>query len=39
MGDTLSLKITNKVLHIQPLDRSRYDSTDFFRLKQSSTER
>ena len=33
MGDTLSLKITNKVLYIQHLVRSRYDSTDLFRLK------
>ena len=33
MGDTLSFKINNKVLYIQHLDRSRYDSTDFFRLK------
>ena len=31
MGDTLSLKITDKVLYIQHLDRSRYDSTDLFR--------
>ena len=32
MGDTLSPKITDKVLYIQHLNRSRYDSTDFFRL-------
>ena len=31
MGDTFSLKITDKVLYIQHLDRSRYDSTDLFR--------
>ena len=32
MGDTFSLKITDKVMYIQYLDRSRYDSTDFFRI-------
>ena len=32
IGDTLSLKITDKVLYIQHLDRSRYDSTDLFRI-------
>ena len=32
MGDTFSLKITDKVLYIQYLDRSRYDSTDFLGL-------
>ena len=32
MGDTLSPKITDKVLYIQHLDRSRYDSTDLFRI-------
>ena len=32
MGDTFSLKITNKVLYIQHLDRSRYDSTGLFRI-------
>ena len=31
MGDTFSLKITDKVMYIQHLDRSRYDSTDLFR--------
>ncbi len=31
MADTFSLKITDKVLYIQHLDRSRYDSTDLFR--------
>ena len=31
MGDTFSLKITDKVSYIQHLDRSRYDSTDLFR--------
>ena len=35
MGDTLSLKITDKVLYIQHLDRSRYDSTDLFRFNKS----
>ena len=30
MGDTLSPKITDKVLYIQHLNRSRYDSTDLF---------
>ena len=33
MGDTFSLKITDKVSYIQHLDRSRYDSTDLFRFK------
>ena len=33
MGDTLSLKITDKVLYIQYLGRSLHDSTDLFRLK------
>jgi len=32
MGDTFSLKITDKVLYLQHLDRSRYDSTDLFRI-------
>ena len=32
MGDTLSLKITDKAWYIQHLDRSRYDSTDLFRI-------
>ena len=32
MGDTLSHKITEKALYIQHLDRSRYDSTDLFRI-------
>ena len=32
MGDTFSLKITDKVSYIQHLDRSRYDSTDLFRI-------
>jgi len=31
MGDTFSLKITDKAMYIQHLDRSRYDSTDLFR--------
>ena len=34
MGDTISLKITDKVLYIQHLDRSRDDSTDLFRVKE-----
>ena len=34
MGDTFSLKITDKVLYIQHLDRSRYDSTALFRFKE-----
>ena len=32
MGDTFSLKITDKVLYIQYLDRSRYGSTDLFKI-------
>ena len=31
MGNTFSLKITDKVLYIQHLDRSRYDTTNLFR--------
>ena len=36
MGDTHSPKITDKVLYIQHLNRSRYDSTDFFRFKSAA---
>jgi len=32
MGDTISPKISRKVLHLQRFERSRYDSTDLFRI-------
>ena len=32
IGDTFSLKITDKVLYIQRLDRSRYDSLIYLGL-------
>ncbi len=32
MGDTLSFKITEKVIDLEHLSRSRYGSTDEFRL-------